>query len=190
MAQVPLDLNVPFRPIVWPQDTLAIPQGNGQMPEVDYVNASKIKREFFSYAGSINMTGVQVGSPQVLNINTQKDGDFWISSMTAAYSVVTAGPSFALVIPDADLIIVDSVNQYSFFTPVLPFAAINRGGQANTGTFGAPNPDLFTSNIAEPYCIMRGGNISITLTLRTAIGNTQTAWFCFNGWKEYANAAR
>lgn len=184
MADVALNLNVPFRPITWPQDTLAIPNGQGRMPEVDVLNAQKIRREYFTYSGSMgNFTD---GVTQTLNINTQKDGDFWISSITAIGVEVQAGIN-TFVELNADVRVVDTLTQYSIYTPFIPFSFIDRGIPQNTG--GGLMPSYFITNIIEPYCILRGGNISISITPHGFGGAPYTAYFAFNGWKEYANAA-
>lgn len=169
-------------PIVWSQDTLVTPAGYGKMPDVDAVNAN-IGREYFSYTGKFN-AGAATAANSYYNetVTLFKDGDFWISSFAVSHQGADGALSSAQV---GELTVTDNMNGYNFFTPSISTQAVD----IRPFIFNNPTVAVSLCDWIEPYCVLRGGSLTLTLTTG-AFGSGGALSFAFNGWKEYRHAAR
>jgi hypothetical protein len=185
MSTIARDLNRPLKDVTWPQDTLLVPRGNGQMPGVDTTNAVNVGREYFTYSGQT--TGdIGAGESQIINIPIAKDGDFWMNSMIVdAYA--TGSNIHLNAMPNGDVQITDSLTRYRFFNPSIPLGGMAR--EVNVGVLNTAT--VFINPIIEPYCFVRSSNILVDVALRTTqfVVGRVTLFFAFSGWKEYANAS-
>jgi hypothetical protein len=171
-----------LKKVVWPQNTLQVPQGYGRMPALDIGNARRVKREYFTYTGQASNIAVNV--PILINIPIAKDGDFWISSISGLIENTINGITYA----EGTLQITDVMDQYKFYIPSLPWSAVSLDQGFD---LFAVAPMGITNNIIEPYCALRGTVLRVELLFTAIQANppTNTLQITLSGWKEYANAA-
>ena len=182
MSGIVIDYQKPLKPSKWPQDTLKTPAGGGMMPAVDYINSTVVKREYFTYITNfVDFTGAVQHLQNI--IATDKDGDFWISSICASGVTTGGGVSFVSAL-NAHVRITDQRTQYTIYNPLVHFNSLNR---VERGVFA--QGEAYLSNLIEPYCILRGTGIIVELDTTLFSPFIHSAYFALSGWKEYQNAA-
>ena len=196
----------PAAPYTWPQDTLRVPHGFGNMPLVNDLNANRSKREF--WGASTQFLGVNPGTQLVQNVQLDKDGDFWCSGI-AVQAIWTAAPSVnervVTGIPGF-LGIADLVTGYSLTPEYYDAGGVLIQGapwsafevRPNFVTAGIPVAWIYPfgagtrTDMIQPYCFLRGGAVRIGLTVpATPLVNQRplNMYVSLVGWKEYAYAA-
>lgn len=185
-------------PPEWPQDTLAIPAGHGNMPATNPGNREVSRRESFTYSGQIAIpVSTPANTPFRLTIPTDQDADFWCNQIYFQGQRVDAGVA-SNSMPVGRIHIGDArTGEYltwpapgvslSFFVGGSP--AEELGFDVNLRTF--PSGFRSTGTLIQPFCFTRTGAILIEYLQRTATSAVQShdLSIVFGGWKEYVYAS-
>jgi len=183
-------------PDPWPQDVLQIPQGYGELIDVNRLNVDLEHRLGFDCAQNF---AINFGQTVQSTIRVPQDGDFWCDGIAATLLDTATGAPFNR---PTYLQVTDMNTGYNFFpqphdavAPGIPVLMIDptqvQVGALSSYPFNAAggNRDGFI----QPYCFVRNTSILLTATMPTygqVGGNNPCRMFVdLRGWTEYANAA-
>lgn len=194
MSYVKLD------PYNWPQDTLAIPAGQGRMPPLNKGNVELSRRESFTATTRIDIPANQpAGTIFRAVIPTDQDGDFWCNQIYVEGQEVNAGVARE-ELPLGRVMIRDIRTGWALTYPT-PGVSL-RLLAARVALFELVSIDLQqvtfpagyrpTGTLIQPFCFTRDGGIEIIYTTDGAGEplHTYELSFSFAGWKEYVYASR
>lgn len=194
----------PLVPQTWPQDENRIPSTGGfKGPPISDANRDRSRQESFTVSGTfVFPANVAVGQQFQLYFPMDIDGDFWVDQIYMVGWGLQFGPRLvqSTYPMGGNLDIVDARNGHSLVWPAgslpTPLLATLILFSDDTGfdPAGSPFPDGFrsTTTLAQPYCFVRGGGITVTLTSAdswagAALPNLTD--IAFSGWKEYEYAS-
>jgi hypothetical protein len=169
---------LPVKPITWPQDEMAAPNGFGGMSEIEFNNQNNIRQEGFVYGlTSSNVANNSIGT---FSVPIAADADFWCTQIL--FQVSGAGAAST----SPKVTITDVRTGYSLTYPYARFHNFQNLGSFNTAR--VPRTGRLPSTLFKPHCFTRNGGIQVTIENKS--GATATYFLGFIGWKEFANVSR
>lgn len=184
-------------PKVWSQDTLLVPNAGARqrMPPVEYANSYVTGRESFFMSTTFTVANATpIGTPIVVIIPTDQDGDFWCQNIYTT-TWIRVNPQINLNLPGTmQLEDIRTGKQLGYPTGFPTLFAENKYRDANeappddAGPLGGLRP---TATLPEAFCFTRQGGIKLTFIVQATSGPGVPieVWFAFGGWKEYAHAS-
>lgn len=192
MAQTPQPI-VKIPPRTWPQDTLAIPRGLGQMPPVEFQNSAVVGAEFFALSADFTflhtLPAANVGPTLTVILPTPQDGDFWCDQISiVSWAFITSGaPKNVVSYPDGFVTIKDIrtgrslISSGLFNTPTgqgflipknsVPLQLFRKfppsgvdGQLLYDGSQPVPTGFRDTGTLIQPFVFTRNGGIEVTMT--------------------------
>lgn len=191
-------LLAPLKPYDWPQDLLQIPSGIGLMPPISRSNADVARTEYATFSADFTIpNNAAAGAVFSTIIATDQDGDFWCDQIAVVAWCYIGVATGSLILPAADLSVIDARTQRSLFypstVPIDIFRKFNTFTTGYAGNWPGPASTRQTGTLIQPFCFTRQGGISVSLTLPNATTvptGSYNLTLMFSGWKEYGNASQ
>lgn len=194
----------PLTPQTWPQDDNRIPNTGGfKGPPISQANRDRARQESFSVPVTFTLpTTITVGQVLQQYVAMDIDGDFWVDQIYAVGWGLQIGPRIVqsaypllgtLDIQDArtgkSLVWPPNSLPTTFLSTLILFS-----DDTGFDPSGSPFPDGFrsTGTLAQPFCFVRGGGITVSLTSAASwnsVAGPNLTDICFSGWKEYEYAS-